>query len=213
MVDERALLEAIKEAVKNKRNFVQSVDLIVVIDGLDLKKPENRLLMTVELPAKLTKPRSVAVIGSGAFLEKAKRAKPDALISSEELKKLAADRKRAKKIGKAYDFFVCEASLMPDVGRVLGFVLGPRRRMPTPVPPSGDVVASVEKLKNSVHIYLKNQPVAAASVGYQDMPPEDIAKNAAEVIRALAERLPRGASIKKVYVKTTMGPPVEVPVK
>ncbi|HID73319.1 TPA: 50S ribosomal protein L1 [Candidatus Micrarchaeota archaeon] len=213
MVKEEAILEAVKEVIKNKRNFVQSVDLIVVIDGLDLKKPENRITLSVELPAKLSKPRSVAVIGTGAFLEKAKEAKPDALISNEDLKKLAADRKKAKKLGKAYDFFVCEASLMPDVGRVLGFVLGPRRRMPTPIPPSGDVAASIRKFKNSVHIFLKNQPVAATSIGYQDMAPGDLAKNAAEVIRAISERLPRGAAIKRIYVKTTMGPPVEVPVK
>lgn len=212
-VNEGELLEVIKKAVENRRNFTQSVDLTVVIDGLDVKKPENRITLTIELPAKLSKPKSVAVFGTGPFLEKAKEASPDALISHEELKKLAADKKKAKKVGKAYDFFVCEAALMPEVGKTMGFVLGPRRRMPVPVPPSGDVVSTIKKLKNSAFVFLKNQPVISLSIGYQDMAPEDLAKNATEVIKAIAERLPRGARIKRIYLKTTMGPPVEVPVK
>ena len=52
VVQREALLKKIDEALKSgkKRRFRQSVELIVVLRGIDLSKPENRINLLVELP-------------------------------------------------------------------------------------------------------------------------------------------------------------------
>lgn len=51
-LNKELLIKKIKEAVEKgkKRRFKQSVELIVVLRGIDLNKPENRINLLVELP-------------------------------------------------------------------------------------------------------------------------------------------------------------------
>jgi large subunit ribosomal protein L1 len=48
----KTVLNAIKEAKEKggKRNFVQSVELILTLQDIDMKSPEGRLQENVELP-------------------------------------------------------------------------------------------------------------------------------------------------------------------
>ncbi|RLI08047.1 50S ribosomal protein L1 [Candidatus Bathyarchaeota archaeon] len=214
-IDEEAIVEALREAraKAKKRNFRQSVELLISLRDLDLRRPENRIREMVELPHGLGKEARVCVIASG---DAALRAKKDGLdvLEREELEALAGDKKRAKKLARQYDYFVAEAPLMPLIGRVLGPVLGPRGKMPTPVPPTADFKAVVEKLKKTVRVVAWKAPNVYCKVGTEDMDDRALAENIDAVVRALEEKLPRGLkNIKSIYVKLTMGPAVEVRIR
>ena len=54
---------------------------------------------------------------------------------------------------------------MPLVGRILGPVLGPRGKMPIPVPPNADIAALIKKHRKTVVVRMRNQPIIQVSVG------------------------------------------------
>jgi len=214
-IDEEAILEALREmrARTRKRNFKQSVELLVSLRDVDLKKPENRIRELVELPHGLGKEARVCVIASGDAALRAKRAGLE-VLDKEQLEAMAGDKKAAKKLAKQYDYFVAEAPLMPLIGRILGPVLGPRGKMPTPVPPTADFAKVVERLKKTVRVVAWKAPHVYCRVGTEDMDDKALAENVNAVIKVLEDKLPRGLSnIKSVYVKMTMGPAVEVKIR
>jgi large subunit ribosomal protein L1 len=101
--------------------------------------------------------------------------------------------------------------MMQDIGRYLGTVLGPRGKMPDPVSPDDDVVEQVERLKNSVQLRSGDRRTFHTRVGAQNMSAEEISDNIDVIIRRLHANLEKGPlNIDTVYVKTTMGPAVEV---
>jgi large subunit ribosomal protein L1 len=207
------LLKAIKEARQRakKRNFRQTFELIVSFEGLNLKDPSSRINEVLTLPNPLTvKEAKVCVIAEGDLALKAKDAKADLVLGKADVQKCQADKKYAKKIAKAYDFFLAQADLMPVIGRTLGPFLGPRGKMPSPVTLGTDLVSVISKLRNSVRLKIRNNPVVQCKIGVEDMKDEEVAENAKAVLDFLKEKIRHPARIKSVYVKLTMGPPVEV---
>jgi large subunit ribosomal protein L1 len=210
-LDKEALIKALDEAKKTKkRNFKQSIELIVAIEGLDLKKPENRIRGVVKLPHSTGKDKKIAMFADGAMADKAKEAGVDEVISSKELDDVSGSRRDAKKLAKKYDFFLSEPRLMAKVGKVLGFTLGPRGKMPQIVTPATDIASLVQDLRSSVNINVRNNPMVAVAIGNEDMDNEELADNALAVIEFVRNKVSDKARIKKVYVKTTMGKPVKV---
>ena len=204
----KAIAEAKKQA--KPRRFVQSYELIVKLRDVDVRQPENRFTELVQLPNpppnKLAK---VAVIAEGDMALKAKEAGADAVITREELEKIAASKKEAKKLAKEYDVFIAQADLMPLIGRFLGRYLGPRGKMPQPVPPTANIGPFIERAKRCVRVRLRDQPQIMCRIGSEDQSPEEVAENAIAVMNFLMNRF-KPQNIEKVYVKLTMGPPVRV---
>lgn len=207
------IMEAVKKAKEDSkpRNFTQSVDVVITIKDLDVRKPENRIDEEVFLPNGRGKPVKIAFIADGELALLAKNAGADLVINKADLEELGKDRKEAKKMANRHDFFVAQADMMPLVGRFLGPVLGPRKKMPKPVPASAKPEPLMEKLKGTVKVRIKDQPVVQALVGSQEMGDEDIADNIEAVLGVLDQKLEKGRSqIKSMYVKTTMGPVARV---
>jgi len=207
------ILEAVKKAKEESkpRNFTQSVDVVITIKDLDVKKPENRIDEEVLLPNGRGKDVKIAFIADGELALLAKNAGADLVINKGELEEMGKDRKGAKKIANRHDFFVAQADMMPLVGRFLGPVLGPRKKMPKPVPATIKPEPIMERLKSTVKVRIKDQPVIQALVGTQDMDDELIAANIESVLAVLDQKLEKGRSqIKSMYVKTTMGPVTRV---
>jgi len=196
-----------------KRKFTQSLELVVKLREVDLNKPENRINELVELPNPLNKPVKICVIAGGEMGLRAKEAGADAVFGRDDVEKLAADKKAAKKIANAYDHFIAEAPMMPLVGKTLGAVLGPRAKMPTPVPPNAPIADIIKRHRKMIRIRVRGQPVIQCRVGTEDMESPKIVENINAVLSALERRLERGArSIAFVVVKPTMGPPMKVSV-
>lgn len=212
-VSRREILRALKELREKRveRNFKQSIDLIVNLKDLDLRRPENRVNLRVELPHGTGKERKVCVFADGDLALKAREAGVDLILSQDRLKELASNRKEAKKLLTKYDIFIAEAPLMPLVGRIAGPILGPRGRMPTPVPPTAPLEQILERQRRMALLRSRDKPLVQCSVGREDMSDEEVAENVEAVLSALVGSLRRGAgNIKSIYLKMTMGPPVKV---
>jgi large subunit ribosomal protein L1 len=212
-LDQKTILTAVKEAKEKseKRKFNQSIELILKLQDIDMKAPEAKIQEVVELPHALEKPNRICVIASGEMAMKAKKADADHVVERSELEGLAGKKQEMRKIANGYDFFIAEAPLMPLVGKTLGSVLGPRGKMPVPVPPSADIAGLIAKHRKTVVVRMRSQPIIQSRIGMENMKDEDIADNIQSVLRVLEGKLKKGMkNIKFAYIKTAMGPPVKV---
>lgn len=212
-LDQKTILNAVKEAKEKakKKNFIQSVELILRLKDIDMKSSEGKLQETIELPHSAEKQNKICVIASGELALKAKRANADLVLEKPDLEGLAGKKKEMRKMANDYDFFIAEAQLMPLVGKILGPVLGPRGKMPIPVPPTVDIESLIAKHRKTVVVRMRNQPVLQCRVGAEDMNGEELAENILAVLRVVEGKLKKGMkSIKFAYIKTTMGAPVKI---
>ena len=212
-LDQKTILSAVKEArgKSEKRKFNQSVELILRLQDIDMKSPEARIQEVVDLPYALEKPNKICVIATGELAFKARRANADRVIERSDVEGLAGKKQELRKVANEYDFFIAEAPLMPLIGKTLGSVLGPRGKMPVPVPPSADIAALIAKHRKTVTIRLRNQPTLQSRIGMESMKDEEITENIMMVLRVLEGKLKRGMkNIKFAYIKTAMGAPVKI---
>lgn len=213
---EKALAEVRK--VSPKRKFDQSIDLIVTFKALDLKKPDNQVDAFITLPHERGKKVNIA-----AFVQTELRAQAkencDTTVHVDDFPKLEGNKPAIKKLINAHDFFIAQATIMPQVAKAFGRLLGPRNKMPNPkagcvVPPNAQLKSLVDRLKKTVRILLKLHPVIQLLVGKESMKDEDIIANTMAIFNGLVSRLPgEQQNIRKVMLKTTMGPSVAVGVK
>lgn len=205
---EHAVTRALDEAPP--RNFTETIDLAVNLRDLDLNDPANRVDQSIVLPGGTGHDTRIAVIADGETAVRAEEV-ADEVISPSELADLGDDDDEAKDLAERIDFFVAEAALMPDIGRHLGTVLGPRGKMPSPLQLDDDVVEEVNRMKNTVQLRSGDRRTFHTRVGAADMEIEDIASNIDTILRRLYADLEKGPqNIDRVFVKTTMGPAVEV---
>lgn len=212
-LDNKTLLQAVKEAKEKsgQKKFTQTIDLIMDIQEIDMKAPEGKIQEVVELPHVTGKPNKLCVIASGELAMKARKAEVDNVIERSNLDELSGKKKDLRKIANDYDIFIAEAPLMALVGRTLGPVLGPRGKMPVPVPPTADISTLIAKHRKTVLVRMRNQPIIQCPVATADMKDEDVVENIQAVLRVLDGKLKRGLkNIKFVYIKTSMGTPVKI---
>jgi large subunit ribosomal protein L1 len=212
-LDKNTLLDAIKEA-KNQsgdRKFTQSVELILDIKEIDMKSPEGKIQQVIELPHVTGKPNKILVIATGELAMNARKAKVDKVMEKAELEDLAGKKKNLRKLANTYDVFLSEAPLMPLVGRTFGPVLGPRGKLPVPVPPTADITGLVKKHRKTIVVRMRNQPIIQCAVGTADMKEEEIVDNIQAILRMLEGKLKRGLkNIKYAFIKTSMGTPIKI---
>ena len=205
---EKSTVTAVQKALESakKRKFTETVELAINLKDVDLTIPKNRIQDDIILPNGRGKKIRICVIGGGELALKAK-AVADLVITPEELGTIADNKKDAKKIANSTDYFIAEAPLMAVVGKRLGTVLGPRGKMPKPIPPGVDPSGMVENLRKSVSIRTKDRMTFHVPVGTADMAPEKIAENIEAIMKRVETRLEKGKmNIASSYVKTTMGP-------
>lgn len=196
----------LEESKKLDRKFKQTIDLVINLKDIDLNVPKNRIEQEVILPHGRGVKAKVALFASGELAEKSKKI-VDLLIKPEEFEDLSKDKKKFKKIADEHDFFIAEAPLMPTIGKTLGTVLGPRGKMPKPVPPNADISVLVKNLHSTVKVRSKSSKTFHTIAGNADMPKEQIADNVDAILKRVETALERGRmNIRSVYIKTTMGP-------
>lgn len=192
------------------RNFRETVDLAINLRDLDLNDPSNRVDESVVLPEGTGQETSIVVFAEGETAVRAEEV-ADSVLDADELAELGDNENEAKDLAGETDFFLAEESMMQNIGRYLGTVLGPRGKMPDPISPDDDVVELVERLKNSVQLRSGERRTFHTRVGAEDMSAEEIATNIDVITRRLEAELEKGPlNIDTMYVKTTMGPAVEV---
>ncbi|TLX68150.1 MAG: 50S ribosomal protein L1 [Thaumarchaeota archaeon] len=213
MISDAHLTQMVSEAKKGQkqRKFKQTVELIMVFRDIDVKKG-FAINETVQLPRKLSHPASVCVVASGDLGLKAKSANADRVVDGTEVNKVGANKRESRKLINGYDFFLSDTSLMATVGKTLGQFMGPRGKMPTPVPFNAPIDSILERFRSSIRVRLRNSLSLACKIGDETMSDEDLVANANAVIGLVEKKLPSGdKNIKKIMIKTTMGKLIKQP--
>ncbi len=206
----KAIEQALSEAPERK--FVESVVLAVTIKDVDLKNPNNRIQEEIRLPAGRGRAPSIAMFADGEMAAKAKDA-GIVVIDPTKIEELGGTRQKARNLAKKHDFFLSEIPHMGPIGRFLGVVLGPRGKMPRPVPPVADPGAIAAGLKDVAIVRSRDKITFHTVVGTRDQGAEALTENGIEVWKRVTGKLERGpGNIRSFYVKTSMGPSVRVEV-
>lgn len=102
---------------------------------------------------------------------------------------------------------------MGTVGRYLGIVLGPRGKMPRPVPPNLDPGMMAAGLSDTTIVRSRDRMTFHAAFGTKDQTLEELTRNALAVWNRVIGKLERGSmNIRSCYIKTSMGPSVKLEV-
>ena len=207
MISEAQYVKAIKQAKESDKEhkFTHAVEMIAVFRDIDVKKGFV-LNEVVQLPNKMNKPAQICIIASGDMGTKAKKTNADRVMDGEEITKIGSNKRESRKFINKYDFFLADTKLMPTIGKVLGQLLGPRGKMPTPIPFNASIESFLERFRDSIKIRTKSSLSMSCKIGDETMDDNALASNANTIISSIEKKLPNGSkNIKKIMFKTTMG--------
>ena len=211
LINETELAKMIKDAREGdkERKFKQTMEMYVILKDIDVKKG-FAMNETIQLPKKLSTPTTVCVMAGGDMGLKAKSANADRVVSGDELNTIATNKREARKFINNYDFFLADTQLMTTVGKVLGQLLGPRGKMPIPVPFNAPIESFLDRFRSSIRVKVKNSLSMSCKIGDESMNEADLAANAHAILNAIEKKLPSGdRNIRKIIVKTSMGKPIK----
>ena len=212
MISEAQYVKAIKQAKESDKEhkFTHAIEMIAVFRDIDVKKG-FALNEVVQLPNKMNKPAQVCIIASGDMGTKAKKTNADRVMDGEEITKIGSNKRESRKFINKYDFFLADTKLMPTIGKVLGQLLGPRGKMPTPIPFNASIESFLERFRDSIKIRTKSSLSMSCKIGDESMDDNALASNANTIISSIEKKLPNGSkNIKKIMFKTTMGKVIQI---
>ncbi len=214
-MNDAKIKEALTKARTSKRKFKQTVDLIINLKNLDLKKTDNQVEFFMQLHFSKGKKTKICAL-VGPELAKSAEKTVDKVILQSEFEKYQKDKKISKKLAKEFDFFIAQANIMPQIATAFGKVLGPKGKMPNPkagciVPPSANIEPLFNRLKKTIKISAKTTPVIHCVAGNEEMKNEEIADNIKTIYDQLIHHLPNEKNnISSIFVKLTMGKPIKL---
>jgi large subunit ribosomal protein L1 len=212
MLSTQQLAELVKKGKEQskERKFPQTMEVIFTLKDVDPKKADLNINETVYLPHPMASPAKICFIGSGDLAVRAKNAKADAVIEPSQLENYAGSKKEAKKLARAYDFFLADTALMPRIGKILGQFMGPKGKLPTPVPPNAPVENMIQRMRTAIRVRSRGSLGVMAKAGDASLSEANLAENILAVVQAVQKKLPNGdRNIKTIMVKTTMGKPAK----
>jgi len=200
----------LKHAKDKRRKFVETIELQVALKNYDPNK-DKRFSGTVRLPHAARVKFTVCIIGDAKHMGDAKTAglPPTSIMGEEDLKKLKKDKKLVKKLANSHHAFLASTSLIRKIPRLVGPGLNKAGKFPAVLGPNESILEKVEAAKSSVKFQLKSKNslslgVAVANVNQTE---EQVIENMTLSINFLVSLLPKNwQQIKRMYVKSTMGP-------
>lgn len=210
------VINALKKLQENapKRNFVQSVELMINFTGLDMKKPQSQVNVKVALPHPTGKGSGkVVVFAKTSEFADSLKDKVEKVIMDKEIEEIAKDRSKVAEL-MSFDGLFAEGPVMLTVARHLGQQLAPKGKMPKPIISLSSFDETLAKAKTQVTVSNKKgkfMPVVQVVIGRQGMKNEDMAENLIAVYDAVMNSLPqKKQNIKNAYIKLTMSPPIKI---
>ena len=211
---EEKINEALKSALERapERKFTESVELAFTLKDVDLKIPTNRVQEEIRLPHGRGKEIKISMFAACELATKARKGEIH-IIDPSTIEDLGGNKSSAKKLANKYDYFLSEVPHMGLVGRYLGVVLGPRGKMPRPVPPTVDPSMMAAGLKNTVVVRSRDKMTFHVAIGTRTQSEEHLMENVMTVYNRVTSKLERGiGNIRSLYIKTSMGPAIQVEV-
>jgi large subunit ribosomal protein L1 len=211
-MDKELIANTLKKLKENspKKNFKQSVDLIINLKGLDLKKAEHNVNMFVTLQHDTGKKVSVCALVGPELESKAKEVCEE-IVLSDQFERFKG-KAEVKKLANKHDFFIAQASVMSKVATAFGRFLGPQGKMPNPkigsvLPPNANVKQVYDRLKKTISLATKNEPTIKCRVGYEDTNDTEVIDNILTIYNSVIQKLPNDQhNVKSIILKLTMGP-------
>jgi len=200
-----AAVKLIKASAKVK--FNETVEVAMNL-GVDPKQSDQMVRGVCSLPNGSGRTVRVAVFARGPKAEEAKAAGAD-VVGAEDL----VEAITGGKIN--FDRAIATPDVMPLVGRVAK-VLGPRGLMPNPKvgTVTMDVATAIKGAKGgSVEFRVEKAGIVHAGIGKASFTEKQLAENIRAFVEAVNRQKPatsKGTFIKKVSIKTTMGPGVKI---
>ena len=204
--------QVIEDALQTdrERKFVETVEVAINLRDVDLQNPQKRINAEVALPHGRGRPARVAVFAQGEMAVISKKI-VETVLGPEQIDELSENKREARKLADKFDFFVAETGLMATIGKSLGVVLGPRGKMPRPIPPQADIERIINSLTNLVPVRSKDRPTFHVPFGNVSMSKEQLAENLETILKRVESNLDRGTdNIASIWVKTTMGKAVRL---
>ncbi|MBR9677816.1 MAG: hypothetical protein GOU97_00780 [Nanoarchaeota archaeon] len=197
----------------SKRKFVQSIDLIITLKNVDLKKNDKKIEIFEHLPAGRgrKKARIAAFVDKDTTVQAKKHC--DEVIEKKDFSKWDKPRE-IRKLVRTNDFFIAQASVMIDQAKIFGKYLGAKGKMPNPkagqvIFPKTDLEALTKKLRDTVILRVKKHPMIQVLVGTEDMKDEQLSKNVKTVLEEVKRHYAQN-EIRDAFLKLTMGKPVKL---
>ena len=98
-----------------------------------------------------------------------------------------------------------------DIGKHLGAALGPRNKMPQPVPQNVPLEPIIKRFEKLVNVRIGTLPLIHCRVGTEEMTDDQLVANINAVVTALSRKAPKHeANLRSVFIKTTMGKSVKI---
>ena len=204
--------QVIEDALQTERErkFVETIEVAINLRDVDLQNPQKRINAEVALPHGRGRPARVAVFAQGEMAVISKKI-VDTVLGPDQIDELSENKREARKLADKFDFFVAETGLMATIGKSLGVVLGPRGKMPRPIPPQADIERIINSLTNLVPVRSKDRPTFHVPFGNVAMTKEQLADNLETILKRVESNLDRGTeNIASIWVKTTMGKAVRL---
>jgi len=173
---------------------------------------DKRFSGSIRLP-NVPRPKfTVCVIGDAKHVGEAKDQKIPHM-SEDDLKKLNKNKKLVKKLAQQYGAFLASASLIRKIPRLVGPGLNKAGKFPSVLGANENITDKVESVKASVKFALKSKKSLCLGVPIANlsMSPRDVANNITLAVNFVVTLLPKGwQQVKRLYIKSTMGPPFRV---
>lgn len=202
-----AVASILKYSTEKKRNFVETIELQIALKNYDPQK-DKRFSGSIDVPHTPREKYSVCLLGTEKDCGEATKAGIDSKTVA-DLTKMNKNKKLVKKLAASYDAFLASSTLIRKIPRLLGPGLNRAGKFPSVFNAGEDISQKVLSLKQSVKFQLKSKKTTCMGVAIANvaMSEENATANIVLAVNFLVSLLPKAwQSIKRVYIKSTMGP-------
>ncbi len=169
---------------------------------------DKRFSGTIKMPSVPRPKFSVCILGNQKHCDEAKAAGL-AFLNKDDLAKLKKNNKLVKKLANKYHAFLASTDLIKQIPRILGPGLNKAGKFPSVLGNNDNIVEKANEQKQSIKFQLKSKKnlCLGVPVGNVGMTEEEIVNNVSLSINFLVSLLKKNwQNIRKLYIKSTMGP-------
>jgi len=204
---QEAVVAMLQHSKEKPRKFVETIELQVALKNYDPVK-DKRFSGSIRLPFAPKQKYTVCIIGDAKHVEDAKNSGLPA-VTQDDLKKLKKDKKLVKKFANQYNAFLASSTLIRMIPRLVGPGLNKAGKFPSVLNANDNLIEKVDAQKASIKFQLKSKKAMCLGVPVANvnMKEEDIVTNITLAVNFLVSLLSKNwQQVKRLYVKTTMGP-------
>ncbi len=202
--------EAISELKKlSNVKFDESIEVHVRL-GIDVKKTDQQIRTSINLPHGTGKTKKVMVFAEGNFAEEAKEAGADFIGNDETIDEIL----KTEVIN--FDIAIATPQMMPKIGKI-SRILGPKGIMPNPKigTVTTEIKKAVENQKKGLVASFRNDKTGNIHqiIGKKSFEDSQLIENFDTFMEKLKSIKPEGVKksyIKNIVLSSTMGPGLKV---